>query len=158
MAEKATFGAGCFWSADPVFRQVDGIVDTTAGFMGGHVANPSYEQVCDETTGHAEVIQVEYDPARVSYDALLEIFWGAHDPTQVNRWGPNPGSYYRSVIFFHSPEQRKLAEASKARHASSGRYRRPIATAIVPASAFWRAEEVHQHRLEKEGVIFCPLD
>src|SRR5262249_15149620 len=102
MTEKATFAAGCFWSADPVFRQVDGVVETIAGFMGGHVTNPSYEQVCEDNTGHAEVIEVEYDPMRLSYDTLLETFWGAHDPTHTNRWGPNPGTYYRTVIFFHS--------------------------------------------------------
>ena len=158
MTERATFGAGCFWSADPVFRQVEGVVDTVVGFMGGHVANPSYEQVCTETTGHAEVVQVEYDPARISYDALLDVFWEVSDPTQVNRWGPNIGQSYRSVIFFHNPEQRRVAEASKSRLASLGRYGRPIATEIVPASAFWRAEETHQHRLEKSGVIVCDID
>ena len=158
MTEKATFGAGCFWSAEPVYRQVDGIVDTAVGFMGGHVANPSYEQVCEETTGHAEVVQVEYDPARISYDALLDVFWEVSDPTQVNRWGSGIGPSYRSVIFFHNPEQRKIAEASKARLASLGRYRKPIATEIVPAGTFWRADDVHQRRLEKSGVIACPLD
>ena len=158
MTEKATFGAGCFWSADPVFRQVAGIVDTVAGFMGGHVANPSYEQVCEDNTGHVEVIQVVFDPARISYDALLDVFWDVSDPTQVDRWGPTPGTYYRSTIFFHSPEQQRAAEASKARLAAGGRYRKPIATAIVPASTFWPAEETHQHRLEKDGVIVCELD
>jgi peptide-methionine (S)-S-oxide reductase len=158
MTAKATFGAGCFWSAEPVFRAVDGIVDVAVGFMGGHVAHPSYEQVCEETTGHAEVVQIEYDPARISYDALLDVFWGVSDPTQVNRWGPNTGTSYRSTIFFHSPEQRATAEASKARLTASGRYRRPIATEIVPASAFWRAEEVHQRSLEKIGVIACDID
>lgn len=158
MTEKATFGAGCFWSADPVFRQVEGVVDTVVGFMGGHVANPSYEQVCEETTGHAEVVQVEYDPARISYDALLDVFWEVSDPTQVNRWGPNIGPSYRSVIFFHNPEQRRATEASKARLVALGRYTRPIATEIVPASEFWRAEEMHQHRLEKTGIIACELD
>ncbi len=157
MTETATFGAGCFWAADPVFRQVDGIVDAAVGFMGGHVANPSYEQVCEETTGHAEVVQVEYDPARVSYDALLDVFWGAHDPTQVNRQGPNIGTSYRSAIFFHSPEQREVAEASKARLTAFGRYSRPIATEIVPASEFWRAEENYQRYLEKRGIIFCEV-
>ena len=158
MTEKATFGAGCFWSAEPVYRQVDGIVDTKVGFMGGHVANPSYEQVCEETTGHAEVVQVEYDRARLSYDALLEVFWDVSDPTQVNRWGPNIGSSYRSVIFFHNPEQQKAAEASKARLAARGRYSRPIATEIVPASVFWRAEDVHQRNLERSGIIACDID
>lgn len=158
MTEKATFGAGCFWSADPVYRQVDGIVDTVAGFMGGHVANPSYEQVCEETTGHAEVVQVEYDPARISYDALLDVFWNVSDPTQVNRWGRGTGSSYRSVIFFHNPEQQKAAEASKARLTALGRYNKPIATEIVPAGTFWRAADEHQHRLERSGVIICELD
>ncbi len=157
MTEKATFRAGCFRAADPVFRPVDGIVDTAAGFMGWHAAHPRYGQVCKETTGHAEIVQVEYDPACVSYENLLEVFWGAHDSTQVNRQGPNIGTWYRSAIFFLGPERRRIAEASKARLAASGRYSRPIATEIVPASEFRRAEEIHQYDLEKSGVIACEV-
>ena len=157
MTEKATFGAGCFWGVEATFRQVDGVIDAAVGFMGGHVDNVSYKQVCWEDTGHAEVVQVEYDPARVSYDTLLDAFWGAHDPTQVNRQGPDIGTQYRTVIFFHTHEQQKAAEASKARLAASGRFSRPIATEIVPAGEFWRAEDYHQRYLEKRGLVSCKI-
>jgi peptide-methionine (S)-S-oxide reductase len=157
MTERATFGAGCFWGVEATFREVDGVIDTAVGFMGGHVDNVSYRQVCWEDTGHAEVVQVEYDPARVSYKQLLDVFWGAHDPTQVNRQGPDIGTQYRSAIFFHSPAQQKAAEESKARLAASGRYSRPIATEIVPAGAFWRAEDYHQRYLEKRGLVSCKI-
>jgi peptide-methionine (S)-S-oxide reductase len=157
MTEKATFGAGCFWGVEATFRQVDGVLDAAVGFMGGHVDNVSYKQVCWEDTGHAEVVQIDYDPARVSYDALLDVFWGAHDPTQVNRQGPDIGTQYRSAIFYHTPEQQKAAEASKARLAASGRYSRAIATEIVPAGNFWRAEDYHQRYLEKRGLVSCKI-
>jgi peptide-methionine (S)-S-oxide reductase len=157
MTERATFGAGCFWGVEATFREVDGVIDTAVGFMGGHVDNVSYRQVCWEDTGHAEVVQVEYDRARVSYEQLLDVFWGAHDPTQVNRQGPDIGTQYRSAIFFHSPAQQKAAEESKARLAASGRYSRPIATEIVPAGAFWRAEDYHQRYLEKRGLVSCKI-
>jgi peptide-methionine (S)-S-oxide reductase len=145
--EKATFGAGCFWKPEMEFRKVEGVVDTAVGYEGGHVDNPTYEQVCTGRTGHAEVVQVTYDPARISYDELLDLFWGMHDPTQVNRQGPDVGDQYRTVIFTHTPEQVAAAEASKQRQA--GRHSAPIATLIEPATGFWRAEEYHQCYLEQ---------
>jgi len=157
MTETATFGAGCFWGIEATFRQMDGVIDTAVGFMGGHVDHPTYKQVCWEDTGHAEVVHVEFDPARVSYDQLLDLFWGAHDPTQRNRQGPDIGTQYRSAIFYHSPEQQKAAEASKARLEASGRYSRPVATEIVPAGPFWRAEDYHQRFLEKRGLATCKI-
>jgi peptide-methionine (S)-S-oxide reductase len=153
--EKATFGAGCFWGVEAAFRRVEGVVSTAVGFMGGTVANPTYQQVCTDRTGHAEVVQLEYDPARVSYEDLLEVFWQIHDPTQVNRQGPDVGTQYRSVIFFHTPEQEAAARASKERLEKSGLYPRPLATQIVPAAEFWRAEEYHQQYLEKRGLAPC---
>lgn len=155
--EKATFGAGCFWGVEETFRHVDGVVDTAVGFMGGKTANPSYKQVCYEDTGHAEVVQMTYDPARVSYEKLLEVFWNAHDPTQLNRQGPDCGTQYRSVIFFHTPEQEAAARASKQQMETSGRFRRPIATQIASATEFWRAEEYHQQYLAKRGISSCHI-
>lgn len=155
--EKATFGAGCFWGVEETFRHLEGVVDTAVGFMGGKTASPSYKQVCYENTGHAEVVQVTYDPARVSYEKLLEIFWNAHDPTQLNRQGPDYGTQYRSVIFFHTPEQEAAARASKQQLEASGRFRRPVVTQIVPASEFWRAEEYHQQYLAKRGISSCHI-
>jgi peptide-methionine (S)-S-oxide reductase len=153
--EKATFGAGCFWGVEETFRNVRGVRSTTAGYLGGHVENPTYEQVCGGRTGHTEVCQVEYDPALVSYADLLAAFWTCHDPTQVNRQGPDVGWQYRSVIFCHTPEQKAAAEASKAGLQRSGAYRRPIATAIEAAAAFWPAEEYHQQYLSKQGIKTC---
>ncbi len=155
MTETATFGAGCFWGVEIEFRNVPGVVDTAVGFEGGTVANPTYEQVCRKDTGHAEVVQVEYDPEEVSYEELLETFWDAHDPTQVNRQGPDVGSQYRSAIFFHTPEQEEKALESRAR--AQTRFERPIATEIVPASDFWRAEEYHQQYLVKRGMATCRI-
>jgi peptide-methionine (S)-S-oxide reductase len=155
--EKATFGAGCFWGVEETFRHVDGVTDTAVGYMGGTLANPTYKDVCTDTTGHAEVVQVTYDPARVSYEKLLEVFWNAHDPTQLNRQGPDFGKQYRSAIFFHTPEQETTARASKQRLEASGPLRRPIATQIVPAAEFWRAEEYHQRYLAKRGVSSCHI-
>lgn len=155
--EKATFGAGCFWGVEAAFRQVKGVKATAVGYAGGATKNPTYEQVCTDRTGHAEVVQVELDTAKISYDDLLEVFWGNHDPTQLNRQGPDVGAQYRSVIFFHSPEQEAAARASKEKLAESGRYRRPIVTEIVPAPEFWRAEEYHQQYLEKRGLSHCRL-
>lgn len=155
--EKATFGAGCFWGVEETFRHVEGVVDTAVGYMGGTLANPTYKDVCTDTTGHAEVVQVSYDPARVSYEKLLEVFWNAHDPTQLNRQGPDFGKQYRSAIFFHTPEQEATARASKQRLEASGRLRRPVATQIVPAAEFWRAEEYHQRYLAKRGVSSCHI-
>jgi peptide-methionine (S)-S-oxide reductase len=155
MIEKATFGAGCFWQVEVEFRNLPGVTDAAAGYMGGTLENPSYENVCTDRTGHAEVVQVEFDPDEVSYDELLERFWELHDPTQVNRQGPDIGSQYRSVIFFHSPEQQRAAEESKER--AQARYSRPIATEIVPAQTFWRAEEYHQQYLVKRGLATCRI-
>ena len=145
--EKVSFGAGCFWQIEAAFREIEGVVDTAVGYEGGHVENPTYEQVCTGQTGHAEVTQVSYDPEKVSFADLLGIYWKLHDPTQVDRQGPDIGSQYRSVIFFHSPEQRAAAEASKA--AEQERHRKPIATTIEPATGFYVAEDYHQCYLEK---------
>ncbi len=135
--ELATFGAGCFWGVEAAFRQVKGVVKTTVGYEGGRTENPTYRDVCSHTTGHAEAVQVEYDPSRVSYDDLLTVFWAEHDPTQLNRQGPDIGDQYRSVIFYHTPEQRAEAEASKQALERSGKYRRAIVTQIVPAETFY---------------------
>jgi peptide-methionine (S)-S-oxide reductase len=155
MTEKATFGAGCFWGVEETFRQTPGVVETAVGYMGGHLANPTYKQVCTDRTGHAEVVQVEFDPERVSYEQLLDVFWANHDPTTLNRQGPDWGSQYRSVIFVHSPEQEATARASKERMNASGRFRRPIVTEVTPAAEFWRAEEYHQQYLAKRGLAHC---
>jgi peptide-methionine (S)-S-oxide reductase len=156
--EKATFGAGCFWGVEAAFRQIPGVTATAVGYSGGAKANPSYQDVCSDATGHAEVVEVTFDPARVSYDRLLDVFWANHDPTQLNRQGPDYGSQYRSAIFTHSPEQAAAAEASKARLAASGKHRRPIVTAIEPAGPFWRAEDYHQQYLEKRGLASCHVN
>jgi peptide-methionine (S)-S-oxide reductase len=153
----ATFGAGCFWGVEEAFRTLDGVTATAVGYEGGARENPTYEQVCTDRTGHAEVVQVEYDPERISYDALLDVFWSNHDPTQLNRQGPDFGTQYRTVIFYHTPEQQAAAEASKARLDASGRFRRPIVTQIVPAETFYRAEEYHQQYLAKRGRRSCHL-
>jgi peptide-methionine (S)-S-oxide reductase len=152
---KATFGAGCFWGTEVAFRKVPGVVDATAGYSGGTLVNPSYEDVCSDKTGHAEVVEVEYDPTRVSYDQLLNVFWESHDPTTRNRQGPDVGTQYRSAIFYHDDEQRDAALASKAALDSSGRFRNPIVTEITPASTFYPAEEYHQRYLEKHGLASC---
>ena len=155
MTETATFGAGCFWGVEVAFRNVPGVVDTAVGYEGGTLPNPTYEDVCSKKTGHAEVVQVEYDPDEVSYEQLLDTFWEEHDPTQLNRQGPDFGSQYRSVVFFHSPEQQEQALASKARiQAQNGE---AVVTEIVPASDFWRAEEYHQQYLVKRGVATCRI-
>ena len=155
--EKATFAAGCFWGVEAAFRQVEGVVSTTAGYMGGTLKNPTYQDVCTDRSGHAEVVEVEYDPFKVSYDELLNVFWANHDPTTLNRQGPDIGTQYRSVIFFHTPQQAAAAKASKERLAASGKYKRPVVTQIVPASDFWRAEEYHQQYLEKRGLAHCRI-
>jgi peptide-methionine (S)-S-oxide reductase len=153
--EKATFGAGCFWGVEATFRQIEGVTATAVGYSGGTTENPTYEQVCTDRTGHAEVVQVEYDPARVSYGALLDVFWDAHDPTTLNRQGPDVGRQYRSAIFYHSEQQKAAAEASKQEQDASGRFRLPIVTRIEPAGPFWGAEEYHQQYLEKRGLSSC---
>ncbi len=147
MTEKATFGAGCFWGVEAAFRKVDGVLEATSGYSGGYVKDPSYGDVCTGATGHAEVVEVEYDPEKVSYEKLLEVFWNEHDPTQVNRQGPDVGTQYRSAIFFHTPEQEAAARSSVEK--AQARYRKPIATKITPASEFYRAEEYHQRYFEK---------
>ena len=151
----ATFGAGCFWHVEETFRHVPGVVSTSVGFMGGTTKDPSYKDVCTGRTGHAEVVQVTYDPSKVGYDMLLEVFWGEHDPTTLNRQGPDVGEQYRSVIFYHTEEQRLKALASKEKLAKSGRYGRDIVTAIEPAGEFYLAEEHHQQYLEKRGTASC---
>jgi peptide-methionine (S)-S-oxide reductase len=150
--KTATFAAGCFWGIEAAFRRVPGVTATAVGYTGGTTAEPTYRQVCSDTTGHAEAVQVTYDPGKVSYEQLLELFWQIHDPTQVNRQGPDFGSQYRTAIFFHDAEQEAAARASKERLTASGRYRRPIATEIVPAATFWRAEDYHQQYFEKRGM------
>jgi peptide-methionine (S)-S-oxide reductase len=157
MTEKATFGAGCFWGVEAAFRQTKGVKDTAVGYAGGTLVNPTYRDVCSDGTGHAEVVQVEYDPAEISYDELLQVFWENHDPTTLNRQGPDVGTQYRSVIFYHTPEQEKAARASKESLEASGKFRRPVVTQIVAAPEFYRAEEYHQRYLEKRGLASCHL-
>ena len=157
MQEIATFGAGCFWGIEAAFRRVPGVLDATVGYSGGRTENPSYQDVCTDTTGHAEVVQVTFDPAKLSYEQLLDVFWTIHDPTQVNRQGPDYGKQYRTAIFFHSPEQEAAAKKSKQALEASGKLRRPVATEITPAGAFWRAEEYHQRYLEKRGAASCHI-
>ena len=142
MTVKATFGAGCFWGVEAAFRKIEGVISTSVGYSGGTSENPTYKDVCTGQTGHAEVVEVEYDPSRVSYEELLEVFWENHDPTSLNRQGPDVGTQYRSAIFFHTPEQEAAARASKER--AQGRFKKPIVTEIKPASEFYRAEEYHQ--------------
>lgn len=153
--EKATFAAGCFWGVEAAFRTLDGVLDAQCGYTGGRTDNPSYADVCTGKTGHAEAVDVTFDPARISYRRLLDAFWKMHDPTQVNRQGPDIGTQYRSAIFYHSPEQKAAAEESKAALETSGRLRRPVATQIEPAGPFYRAEEYHQRYFEKHGGPAC---
>lgn len=155
--ELATFGAGCFWGVEAAFRQIDGVTETAVGYSGGATANPSYKDVCSGTTGHAEVVQVKFDPAVVSYDQLLDLFWQIHDPTQLNRQGPDFGTQYRTAIFFHSAEQEAAAKASKDKLEASGRVSRPVVTEIVAASDFTLAEDYHQQYFEKRGIAGCGL-
>jgi len=151
--EKATFAAGCFWGVEEAFRNVPGVIDVAVGYTGGTLANPTYQAVCTDRTGHAEAVQVEYDPARASYEQLLDVFWACHDPTTPNRQGPDVGTQYRSAIFVHTPEQEKAARASKERLSKSGRFHDPVVTEIVPASTFWPAEDYHQRYFEKRGIL-----
>lgn len=153
----ATFAAGCFWGVEAAFRQIPGVTATAVGYSGGNTPAPTYEEVCTDRTGHAEVVQVEFDPQKVSYQQLLEIFWSNHNPTTLNRQGPDIGSQYRSAIYFHTPQQQTEAEASKHDKNASGRFGRPIVTEITPASTFFRAEEYHQQYLEKRGQASCHI-
>jgi peptide-methionine (S)-S-oxide reductase len=153
--ERATFAAGCFWGVESSFRALPGVVDAQVGYTGGSLPNPSYQDVCTDRTGHAEALEINFDPAKISYDKLLDHFWQMHDPTTPNRQGPDFGTQYRSAVFFHSPEQEKAARASRERW--QGRFSQPIVTEIVPASTFYRAEEYHQRYLEKKGLSSCHI-
>jgi peptide-methionine (S)-S-oxide reductase len=153
----ATFGAGCFWGVEAAYRQIPGVLSTRVGYLGGTLENPTYRDVCTGRTGHAEVVEVTYDPARLTYDDLLTVFWENHNPTTLNRQGPDVGEQYRSAIFYHDDEQKAAAEASKAERDRSGRYRGPIVTEITPASTFYEAEDYHQQYLEKRGLASCHI-
>jgi len=155
--ETAMFGGGCFWGVEATFRKAPGVVGTEVGYAGGHTKNATYKEVCTDTTGHAEVVRIDFDPATISYQQLVEMFFKLHNPTQVNRQGPDYGTQYRSVIFYYTPEQQKVAEAVKEHVAASGKYKNPIATEIVKAGEFWRAEDYHQRYLEKNGLDNCHL-
>lgn len=155
MREKATFGAGCFWGVEATFRKTPGVLSTVSGYIGGTLENPTYEEVCSDSTGHAEAVEVEFDPDVVSYETLLDVFWNNHDPTTLNRQGPDVGTQYRSAIFYHSPEQKDKAEASRQAMERSGKFPRPIVTEITEASKFYPAEEYHQRYLEKRGLSSC---
>ncbi|MGA3201754.1 MAG: peptide-methionine (S)-S-oxide reductase MsrA [Bryobacteraceae bacterium] len=153
MLEKATLGAGCFWGVEATYRRLAGVKETQVGYMGGKLKSPTYKDVCTDSTGHAEVLEVTFDPAVISYHDILEVFWDNHNPTTLNRQGPDVGTQYRSAIFYHSPEQE--AEAKASRDAAQSRFPRPIVTEITPATEFWRAEEYHQQYLEKRGLSQC---
>ena len=155
--ETATFGAGCFWGVEARFQQEPGVTETAVGYEGGKLDNPTYKDVCTDHTGHAEVVEVKFDPAKVSYQRLLELFFALHDPTQLNRQGPDWGTQYRSVVFFHSAEQEATAKATIARLTEQKAFKRPIVTQVVPAETFWRAEEYHQKYLEKRGAVSCHI-
>ncbi|MBI4138906.1 peptide-methionine (S)-S-oxide reductase MsrA [Candidatus Uhrbacteria bacterium] len=153
--ETATFAAGCFWGVEELFRKTDGVISTMVGYTGGQTENPTYESVCSDRTGHAEAVQVTYDPSKISYEKLLDFFWGNHNPTTPNRQGPDVGSQYRSAIFYHTPEQERLALASKDALEASGKYHSRIVTEIVPAGTFYPAEDYHQQYLAKRGLGTC---
>lgn len=155
--ETATFAAGCFWGVEATFRQIKGVKATAVGYIGGHLDSPTYKDVCTDQTGHAEAVQIQYDPKDVAYEQLLKVFWENHDPTTVNRQGPDVGTQYRSAVFYHTPQQKAAAEAAKQELAASGKYRREIVTQIVPATTFWKAEDYHQQYLEKRGMSSCHL-
>ena len=158
MSQTAIFAGGCFWGVEAAFRQVPGVLRSTAGYTGGHVKHPTYEQVCSGTTGHAEAVQVEFDPKKVSYHELLDHFWQMHDPTQLNRQGPDVGTQYRSVIFYSGDKQKKAAEASVAKLTAGDQFTQPIVTTIEPAQPFYPAEDYHQQYLEKRGLATCTSD
>lgn len=155
--EKATFGAGCFWGVETRFAELSGVTNTVVGYAGGDLEHPTYKEVCTDRTGHAEVVQVTFDPSRISYDALLDAFFALHDPTQLNRQGPDYGSQYRSVIFTHTDQQFFEARARIAELNASGSYRKPVVTQVQPAGNFWKGEEYHQKYLEKRGMVSCHI-
>ncbi len=155
--EKATFGAGCFWGVQVAFDRIPGVLETAVGYEGGTLENPTYREVCTDRTGHAEVLQVTFDPAKASYQQLLDAFFNEHNPTQLNRQGPDHGTQYRSVIFYHSAEQQKNATATISRLTAENKFPHPIVTQVVPAQTFWRAEEYHQKYLEKRGAVSCHI-
>lgn len=155
--QQATFAMGCFWGVEVTFRNTPGVRDAVVGYTGGHTENPTYKEVCSDRTGHAEAVLVTFDPREISYADLLEVFWANHDPTQLNRQGPDVGTQYRSAIFYHSEEQRRTAEESKRRQEEAKRFPRPIVTQIVPATTFWPAEDYHQRYLEKRGLATCHI-
>ncbi len=154
---KATFAAGCFWGVEATFRQLPGVKSTRVGYIGGNTANPTYKDVCTDRTGHAEAVEVDYDPSQISYDKLLDVFWENHDPTQLNRQGPDHGTQYRTAIFYHSPEQEAEAKASKDKLDKWRRLGKPVVTQIVPAAEFYEAEDYHQQYLEKRGLATCHI-
>lgn len=156
--QKAIFGAGCFWGVEAAFRNVRGVTGTAVGYAGGRVEHPTYEQICTGLTGHAEVVEVTFDPDAVSYDRLLDVFWRAHDPTQLDRQGPDIGTQYRSAIFCHTPEQQAAAEKSMEALDASGEFAEPVVTRLEPAQTFWRADEYHQRYLEKRGLASCHIE
>jgi peptide-methionine (S)-S-oxide reductase len=155
--EKATFGAGCFWGVEARFAEMPGVLDTAVGYEGGELEHPTYKDVCTDRTGHAEVVEVTFDPSRLPYEALLDAFFALHDPTQVNRQGPDHGTQYRSVVFAHSDDQARQAKEKIAELNATGAYRNPIATQVDPAAKFWMAEEYHQRYLEKRGMVHCHI-
>jgi peptide-methionine (S)-S-oxide reductase len=155
--EKATFGAGCFWGVEARFAEIPGVIDTAVGYEGGDLEHPTYKEVCTDRTGHAEVVDVTFDPSRLSFDTLLDTFFALHDPTQLNRQGPDWGSQYRSVVFAHSDEQMQQAQAKIAELNASGAYRKPIVTKVEASTTFWKAEEYHQRYLEKRGMVHCHI-
>ena len=154
---RATFAAGCFWGVEAAFRQVEGVLSTSVGYTGGTLENPDYRAVCTDTTGHAEAVDIEFDPSKVTYEQLLDIFWDNHDPTTLNRQGPDFGSQYRSAVYYHDARQETAAQESRERRNASGRYPRPIVTEITAASTYYRAEEYHQQYLEKRGLAHCGI-
>lgn len=157
MNQLATFGAGCFWGVEETFHNLKGVLTTAVGYMGGDKDSPTYEDVCTDETGHAEVVQIEYDPEQISYDELLRAFWENHDPTTLNRQGPDSGTQYRSAVFFHSPEQERLARESISLLEKHRVFKNPIVTQVVAAQTFWRAEEYHQKYLAKKGLSHCHI-
>jgi len=153
--QKATFGAGCFWGVEAAFQHIKGILSTNVGYMGGHLKNPTYEDVCTDKTGHVEVINITFDSKKISYEQLLDIFWDIHDPTQLNRQGLDRGTQYRSVIFYYNQKQKRIAELSKKKLQESGKWKKQIVTEIIPAKEYYPAEEYHQKYLEKQGRFTC---